>query len=888
MAISEKIARAVAKLVGKQAVETVDTLKEVLDDVVVVGRSVDRNMPNIITRSGQFPDMLLAKAFGRAEAGPESLKTLGEGITFRTNEAKELVNKASDFLERKDRYISSLLNSEEFRALKRLGEESPEKYNGIINKRVFSVLKPTEETQRKINEFVQNTNPDELAKLDDLVSAYTAKRKELIDKIVTARPELEESLKNPLDFFTSSVRGDFKLFTTKDLKPLTENSEINPFPSLVTDDPVEVARYIVNNNLKGKNIVVSGFDFPDTAIKALGTPGSEVRTLFEEVQRLKATGGPSLAEAKIKLRDALIKEAKRSEEPTVAFFRPLQQLIPFEKRFTPDKEEAFIRWLGNIAAREESGYKTALESILSNPVVKGNPELVHAFKDYDNLVSGHPIREARGFLTFLNAIGAPKALTQNLVKNILLFQASTKIGLNPLTWAINMFQPFTNLLPVIGFKRFAQTYNAFIRNAKVPGGIRARELLSREGYTVKEPGLTRVVEGLSSRELKDFASSILYKPLIPFQAIEMVHNRGLAFLAGYTIKAEELAAKRGISATAAMKIPALRKEAIDEGHRLARFINFVYDPSNRIGIFNLEPLRPLTQFKTFLVKQIRFLDYLLEDAIARGNYRPLATFLGMYMLAGGALSVPVIGSFARLFPETSGTFELENPVLARGLPAAAGVEVSTPLGISTPVPSRRALEEGLGGVAKEAGEFLAGPTIGQAGQFVATTAREGIKEAGKEFLEGIVPPFRRARRIKEIGGEPALVTKQGNVITKGLTPTEKKLITFGVRPIRATQTLTAKNLQRLAIQRFQRERMDAIRDIALAFVEGDTDRGAQLFREANSREITVLGRPVRLAITPKDIRAWITEHTQPINQRIRRIPKRLRGPLVPQTVAIPQ
>lgn len=773
---------------------------------------------------------------------------------------------AQQFVEQKDNAWVDVGNSE----YSRLGKElTSELGDEGIHKANLAYMSPEYATSTEHVNWWNGLPVQTREKVRLFHKSWDDVRKPIMEDLVSMGKLPQEYIDRP--YIPQQAMGFYKVYAPDKAlwaeKSLTDDQIVNSIlrdsqhPIFATHDLREAQKYIVDNNLAGKSLLLGIPDIPADVARQFSQ--GEIKELMTRL--IKGTVYKSTQERErdvVKLSKMLIDEVAKSEEKDVPARLRANTSLMLQSGSAPMTFREMNLRLGELIkerALGKSGFQELYRDLRFNKpeytgVVNAVPALRELVDNYYHMVT----TGGRHIDDFVLRLGRKWGISDQLLRETFsltrAFQASTKIGLNPLTWLVNASQPFTNVYPVLGFKKFARAYKEFL-------SPRMRDILNQEGYVFK-------LGGVSEKSLEGMARDGLLKyPLMPFQWIEIVHNRGLTFTAGYLD-----ALDKGVpEATARLR-----------GHDWARFFNFDYSIADHPAILNSPFWALAGQFKTFTIGQFKLFNYFLKEGI-EGNPLPLARFLGMYTALGGTASLPILNYYLQAFPQLSAELEQKAPYLTGGLPTVAGGRITGPLGIELPVPGPQQLAKEPVSLAKSLAPWLAGPTISGLADVMTTLAKEGPVEAIKKgVLEETVPGLRRAQRL----GEGTLRTPGGKLVSK-VTPGERGLMYFGVTPERVARLRNEQRLRQVITQKYKAKRENYMQKIIRAMIEGDHETAGKLSLQASRDYIDTPAGRAYIRITNQDIQRNYKEYQKPIWKRTQSIPKALR-PFVPITAMSPQ
>lgn len=250
-------------------------------------------------------------------------------------------------------------------------------------------------------------------------------------------------------------------------------------------------------------------------------------------------------------------------------------------------------------------------------------------------------------------VGPPPIMTASRVLGkARAWEANVKLGYRPANAAVNLISGQGHVWAKVGEKYIVDAYRLW---NSPEGKNLMKELGPYMGMSFAEEGVGK----FSTRRAGETSTITYGKPLGLFQAAELP-NREIGLLANYLMARE----KFGMSEAAA-------KETAIRGNW---FQNFTYNMANTPQILRGPGMRTLTQFKTYLFREMNFLSSLRSVELAR--YMSMQLVLGgpragLYLLK----SLPIIAAVAHV-DDIERWLNAKFPRASRGLPGLVGADIS--------------------------------------------------------------------------------------------------------------------------------------------------------------------------------------------------------------------
>ena len=443
--------------------------------------------------------------------------------------------------------------------------------------------------------------------------------------------------------------------------------------------------------------------------------------------------------------------------------------------------------------------------------------------------------------------------TRTLVGDIASDMTHLKLGalVNIASAMVNLTQTAVNTFPVLGARWTAEGMRRAIPalwsqavNAATPGRmstdailLQRMDITSRYNIQADNPVLVH------DRNLRDRLRQV---SMLPFESVERL-NRAIAFLGAYA------------RAEAGGASPAAAAEA---GREVLRRTQFHQGSANRPELLRHQLLRLPLQFKNFMLQQIGFVMGLRGAEIAR--------FLPMVVLVAGMLGLPglqlldwllealfgvsAIGTLREqvILAGAGGTLAgTAADVLARGLPALLGVDISSRVGLGA-------------GFLPDSGSDLTGPAAGTVKALREVAANNG------ELVDYLTAlgPFGNPLKALEAAANGASITSSrfwsGEAFREGETrltnprkrnqteyhPTTGELVRYGAgfRPLRAALEADQRQIQAREQEQRQARESRVLADAIQARWDGHADRIPEILAAARRDGIAISARRLRQAI----------------------------------------
>jgi hypothetical protein len=439
------------------------------------------------------------------------------------------------------------------------------------------------------------------------------------------------------------------------------------------------------------------------------------------------------------------------------FYRPNQieeylHTMP-KKMFMDDAVQKWTTAMNDSAVLNTRGAKAYMEGILNN-------------------VLGNPGASAKWIAKYTGIFGADEAKVIKGIATIMQAQAALKIGMNPLLPLVNATQLWINTGSLIGPKWVGHAYTLWNKPEY-------KKLVQEAGYTMRVHGedaqkLLGGITDLSSSKMMDSINNVV---LYPFKAVEMKHNRALSFIAGYE-KAMAPISKGGLGMNNIQKAKAF-------GHEVVNLTQFPYGSASQPIIMGDPMVKMGLQFKTYFLHQVNFIETLSKMAIegmATGNYKqayPLMRLLAGYGLVGGMGSIP-LSQYVRNRSAKLNELELKYPIIGRGVPSLAGIDISYRLGLEFPDSKASLFDFFLGPTGKNLAQMV------KAGKEMVQYGESG--EHMKRFIAGLTPVARTIPGIvvtRDPSGGYRTTDYSGKTIARFDTPVAAAASMIGFRSAEA-------------------------------------------------------------------------------------------------------
>ena len=294
-------------------------------------------------------------------------------------------------------------------------------------------------------------------------------------------------------------------------------------------------------------------------------------------------------------------------------------------------------------------------------------------------------------------------------------------------------------------------------------------------------------------------------------------------------------------------------QAIEEARKTLTDTQFQQGLANKPEMLRLQALRIPTQFWNFMFQQVAFAFKLGGQARQTGDYAPVIRFYAMIFLMAGMLGFPGMQLFDWLLEKITGErptlllrrWAIEEAqrsqasgtaaqVLLRGLPALAGVDISSRIGM------------GKGFGPDQLSDFT-GPFIGSLVRYAELARRDAPI---LERMGALSPAAEQTRQVAAAvrGDEERRSGMRRGAIEDRPTGTERAQAIMGFRPIgRSMEADVREHQSRLAERR--RQGLDRyLSAIIQADERGEQDRIGDIAREARAAGVNLTQQQIVRAI----------------------------------------
>lgn len=603
-------------------------------------------------------------------------------------------------------------------------------------------------------------------------------------------------------------------------------------------------------------------------------------------QELKKAFGQDIAKrgfTKAKLWDILKTEIRL--QPKLRYFN---HLLPREKNIGHYIEDPLtigrIYLMGAVKKVEGDKYrKTAFEIIRTARRATFGDPYWQRYWDYftryaEEVESAKPTRLEVIVDNFIRDIGGDHQwFYRRSLQKLSTLMTLWGLGFSPMSAIVNLSQLAWNTFPILGKWTFAgisrlgrHYYRYDPKVAQVLADLQVSLFVPKYATATLPPSVLRRVQ-----------DRLPYVALHMFNAAEYV-NRAATGLGAFEKKMAEGASYR---------------EAIAYAKAIIEKTQFRYGTEAVPEILRSPTARFLAQFRPYLLFELNFIRDLVRRDPEQG-YLPLVRFLTAAIATTGLVGLPFIQTLDRqLYRVTAARrqgrgFSLlqwvdENapwalkPILLRGIPATAGVDVSGRVGVGPDI-------ENIGDILVGNRELrptdlarLIGPWTGRAvdiWEAALELANNKTYDALERLIQALAPVqfwyiWSAASGYYGIGGrEPGALRsprRAGAKVTQ-LQPHEWVLRAVGIQPTRVSEIYEIATLNNIAAQVWRAQRETLRRRLAQAARTGNTKEFDRLFQQAQS-----------LGLTPQDIIEEMAQYEKPLLTRdLMQTPKALREQMV--------
>jgi len=489
--------------------------------------------------------------------------------------------------------------------------------------------------------------------------------------------------------------------------------------------------------------------------------------------------------------------------------------------------------------------------------------------------------------------------TRTLMGGITNHMAHAKLGmlLNVSSAVVNLTQTLVNTYPVLGEKwtaigiqrAVAALYSQAI-NKNAPGRMSGDALLLQRadiqtkynqtndtGLLVQDTGILAKMKTIS---------------MFAFQGVETL-NRATAFLGAYA------------RAEAEGKMPG---PALQEARAVMQRTQFHQGNAARAELMRNTLLRVPLQFKNFMVQQIAFVLGLRKEDSKWFDPRGYATpefgrfAMTLFLVAGalGLAGLQLLDWLVKAFSGYSPVLELKDwiiraggsgelastaaDVLARGLPALLGVDISGRVGMGA-------------GFLPDQGSDLTGPFVGTVTQLRTAAANGGQLV---DYLNALSPAANPLRALEAAANGASITSSRfwtGGVFRDGESrmtnprmrdqteyrPTDGELArtALGFRPLRQSLQADQREIQREENQERQQKVQGYLSRMIQAMWDGNLDQVGAIAREASAAGVQIKESTIETALknaqlersqrdirrAPMDLRPGVVERQRAIEAR---------------------
>ncbi len=481
-----------------------------------------------------------------------------------------------------------------------------------------------------------------------------------------------------------------------------------------------------------------------------------------------------------------------------------------------------------------------IDKLRKSPILANNLDNTRYMDDLVDKVLGVPSSSYRWLKQVLSPVMSKKQLDQS-IRNVIQAQAALKIGLNPLMPLVNATQLHINTGALLGFNYPFKAYK--FGQTKL-----GRMLIRKAGYTIKYEGgdvakLAEGLEGLGTTGIMDKINSYVLKP---FQMAEVRHNRAYSYLAGF------------LHGRDVMKLKGFH--ALDEyAKSIVDMTQFSYGSASQPKVFGSLSRVPL-QFKSYFIKQIDYTDKLARLALrgVREN-RPELTYPFMRLMAsygaiGGISSTPFISYFQERSAKMN-ELALKHPLIFRGLPGLAGVDITRRLSLSFPDNPDDFFNWAIGPAIKDVLNLIkASPEI----------AKGRVGKNLIRFARGLSPVAGSILAVDKDNKGWKTVDSQGRTIARFTSSKDAILRAIGFRTTAAYNQEVKADILRLYQSKLKSERSYFLNKLARARLDRDHNKYQQLMQE--SKQI-IIGGVLKLGITGSDVRATLKQSNKELSEK---------------------
>lgn len=448
------------------------------------------------------------------------------------------------------------------------------------------------------------------------------------------------------------------------------------------------------------------------------------------------------------------------------------------------------------------------------------------------------------------------------IEKAMRFTSGFMLLTSPAYFLTNATQPFAMSLPVLAAKRghgYARSFGALSRAYREILPVLKGGKLPKGDYSELPADIRDQVKALADRGVIEIA---LDKELGNFQSVDTSTKKFGQAMAKIGQVAQGVETINRLS-TAIAALRLARESGLNPEAQLKSAQDVIYDTHGDYSAFNAPrymrvPLgRLVTQFRKFQLIQISLFTRLAHDAFKGADpetrfvaRKALAFSLGHLFVLGGALGMPGAQAIGFMLRQIFGDDEEpDNPeatlralvgggmladLLVKGLPAAAGVDLSGRLGAGNmlsllPYSDLTLSEDGY----KNAVLGFAGPAVGGLGYRMAQAV--GLIGEGQYYkgLETAMPKgisdLAKAARF----GTNGVTQKNGDVV---MTPEDLSFLDLTMQAVGLpTTTITDRSFKASAkfnADQFYKDKSSALkRQYTEAYRSGDAERMTELRQE---------------------------------------------------------
>lgn len=411
------------------------------------------------------------------------------------------------------------------------------------------------------------------------------------------------------------------------------------------------------------------------------------------------------------------------------------------------------------------------------------------------------------------------------------------MGINIGSAAVNLTQTLINTYPVLGPRWTAE------------GTKRAAAAMWQQATTDKADwdGDARILQRLDIATdhrfteeqalIRQHISTMKRISMFWFETAERM-NRATAALGAYY---------RAIDAG---RTPA---QAIEEARKTLTDTQFQQGLANKPEMLRLQALRIPTQFWNFMFQQVAFAFKLGGQAKQSGDYAPVIRFYAMLFLMAGMLGLPAMGLLDWLLEKVTGErptlllrrWAIEEAqrsqasgtaaqVMLRGLPALAGIDISSRIGMGK-------------GFGPNDLRDLTGPAIGSLIRWGELSRRDAPLLEQMGALSPIAEQSRNLAALARGDVERRSGIRRGAVEDRP-TVTERVQSAAGFRPVGRSMEADVREFQAQVVERRRKGLDRYLSAIIQADERGEQDRIGDIAREARAAGVNLTQQQIVRAI----------------------------------------